>query len=218
MKNKIEKILKVGIVRTVIFNFMNFNFRIAIKFPVILSKNAKFKMAKNSELTLKIVKFGIIKIGFGNVGFVSDKEETIIENKKHIIFNGKANIGKGSKISNNGIMVFGDKFCITAKSYIWCEKKITFGDNVLISWDNMFMDTDGHKIKYKKNNKIINPNSEIYIGNNVWIGCRSLILKGTVIGNNNVISANSKISGKSYSENKILGNNLKVIKDDIYWE
>ena len=50
------------------------------------------------------------------------------------------------------------------------------------------------------------------IGKNVFIGCNSLILKGTVIGDNCVVGAGSVVSGK-FEENCIIaGNPAKVIK------
>lgn len=36
----------------------------------------------------------------------------------------------------------------------------------------------------------------IYIDNHVWIGCNSTILKGSFIGENTVISANSLVNSK----------------------
>lgn len=55
------------------------------------------------------------------------------------------------------------------------------------------MDTDFHKILDKKNN-IINPDKPIIIGDRVWITCQNLILKRSVIGNDSIIGANSKLS------------------------
>jgi acetyltransferase-like isoleucine patch superfamily enzyme len=116
-----------------------------------------------------------------------------------------------------GTLEVGDKFQITAESTIICAKFIKFGDNNLLSWENIVMDTDYHKI-YNYDNQKINENKDIIVGNNVWIGCRNLILKGSLIGNNIVIGSNSTVTGEFLEENLIVaGTPAKVIKENIYW-
>lgn len=163
----------------------------------------------------------MIRVGFGDVGiFDNVLSRTIIQLDGKIIFYGKALIGHGSRISvgGNGILEIGENFTITAETSIICHKKIKFGNNVLISWENLFMDTDFHKIKSIENN-IINEPKEIFVGNNVWIGCRNTILKGSQILNNCVIGSNSLIN-KKFDKNDILiaGNPAKILKENIIWE
>lgn len=215
----LKKIKKIGIIKTIMLNFKLFKFSEAIKFPILVSKNTKIELLKDSKIVVKTLKIGIIKIGFGDVGiFDFDRESTKIENKGTIVFNGYANIGFGSKIINEGYLEFGNDFVITAKTNIWCKKKIKFGKNVLISWDNLIMDTDAHHIIDRYSNSKLNDDGEINISDNVWIGCSSLILKNTFIGSNNIIAAKSKISGKFLEEYCIVGENLKVLKKNIIWK
>ena len=164
----------------------------------------------------------MIRIGFGDVG-IFDRifSRTIIQLDGKIIFYGDTSIGHGSKISvgENGILEMGENFTITAETSIVCHKKIKFGNNVLISWENLFMDTDFHKIKNKEKNNIINEPKEIYIGNNVWIGCRNIILKGSEISNNCVIGSDSLINKKFNRDNVLIaGNPGKILKENIIWE
>lgn len=56
------------------------------------------------------------------------------------------------------------------------------------------MYNDFHKIY--KNDKVINENKRVIIGNDVWIGCRSTILKGSEIASNSVIAAASIVTKK----------------------
>ena len=55
-----------------------------------------------------------------------------------------------------GNFIFGNDFTTTAKCNIICEKKISFGDDVLISWDTLFMDNDFHKIFNKDGDTVVN--------------------------------------------------------------
>lgn len=70
------------------------------------------------------------------------------------------------------------------------------------------MDTDFHPI-IDKNNTILNKEKPISIGNSVWIGARSTLLKGVSIGNNCIVSANSHVT-KSYDNDKIIGGNPSI--------
>lgn len=80
------------------------------------------------------------------------------------------------------------------------------------------MDMDYHKI-YDSFSNCINKDKPIIIGNNIWFGCRSLVLKGTNINDGNVISAGLKLRGHIDVKNSIVATNpLKTIKSDIYWE
>jgi acetyltransferase-like isoleucine patch superfamily enzyme len=137
-----------------------------------------------------------------------------------ITFNGTCNIGHGSKISvgKTGDLYFGDNFTITAESTIVCFKEISFGNNCLLSWEILIMDTDFHKIKSDKG-ELLNSESSIIIGENVWIGCRTTILKGTKISNGCVVGANSLINKDLLKTNSIYaGIPAKVIKENITWE
>lgn len=86
-----------------------------------------------------------------------------------------------------------------------------------MSWDNLIMDIDFHKIR-NENNQVINPDKEIIIGEHVWIGSRCTILKGAVVKKGNVIAANSVITGKNDFQNSIIGGYpIKIIKGNISW-
>ena len=217
MKKIIEMTLSLP--KTIYFNLKYFDLYQAIKLPVFVSYNTKFKTLKGDIKIPKNAKFGTIKIGFGDVGiFDRYRRRTYLQITGNIVFKGKANIGHGSSISVSGNLEFGDNFIITAESKIICKKQIKFGKNCLISWDCLFMDTDFHKIN-TTDVQYINKDKDIIIGNNVWIGCRNLILKGSKISDNSVIGANSKINSKFEECNVIIsGNPASIIKSDITWE
>lgn len=89
----------------------------------------------------------------------------------------------------------------------------------MVSWDTLFMDTDMHAIYdtcNSKNRDVINPDSTVTIGDDVWVGCRCLILKGTTIGNGCVIGAGSICTGKHQYEHSIIAGD-KVLKQNIIW-
>ena len=204
--------------KSLYFNFKYFPFATAIKLPVLISYRTKLSKMEGNVILEKI-KTGIVRIGFGYVGiFDKNNSRSIWECTGHVFFKGATSIGHGSKLSigKNGKLIFGNNFCITAESQIVCNKKILIGDNVLISWQCLIMDTDFHNIL---NGDIkINDDKEIIIRNNVWIGCRSTILKGVEIYSGNVIAANTNLTRTIRKSHIIIGGNPgNIIKENINW-
>ncbi len=56
------------------------------------------------------------------------------------------------------------------------------------------------------------PSREIHIGKNCFLGCNSIILKGTVLGDGCVVGAGAVVAGKFEDNCVIAGNPAKVIK------
>ncbi|EEZ5846103.1 hypothetical protein G5G95_002656 [Escherichia coli] len=221
-----EKILSfiLGFHKTLYLNFSCFSFWTAIKFPVLVAKNVKLvgigKIILDTEPA-----FGLIKIGFGDIGiFDGYNSKTLIKNDGTLIFRGKANIGHGTKINiNNGAkLIFGKDFIISGESSLICSSKIEFGINCLISWDVLIMDTDFHQVYSVLNNGEYSEQGvkePINIGDDVWIGCRCLIMKGVNIANGCVISAGTKLHKKIVKERTVISGELnKIVRENILWK
>lgn len=223
--NKIYKLILyvLGLPKTLYFNFKYLPFYQAVKLPIFISHRVILKNTKGTIKLLPIqgeIKPALIKIGFGDVGiFDNGRSRSIWECSGEVCFYGQTNIGHGSKIcvGPNGTLEFGNAFDITAESQIVCFKHIVFGEDVLVSWQCLVIDTDFHKITYK--GIVTNLDKEIKIGNHVWIGCRSIILKGVNIPDNVVVAANSNVVGNFKDKYSIIGGNpAKVIKHEVDWE
>ena len=210
----------LGLPKSIFLNFKYLNIKDAIRLPIIVTHKVLLKKVSGSLQIDGPIKIGMIKLGVNDVGiFDKYKQRSIWAVSGNIIFRGSASLGHGTKISvgEYGKLVIGKNLIVTAESAIVCEKRIEIGSDCLISWDNLIMDTDFHNISDKQG-KVINEDSEIIIGDKVWIGCRNTILKGTNIKNNTVVGAGSLISRNINSGNCIIaGNPIKVIKEDILW-
>jgi acetyltransferase-like isoleucine patch superfamily enzyme len=207
--------------KTIFFNFKYLPFLDAIKFPIVISPNV-YLLKTDGTITINFpIKTYSIKIGFGDVGiFDKRRSRTIWEVSGRVVFNGQARIGIGSKISVglSGELIFGDNFQMSSESSIVSYKKISFGSNCILSWDILIIDTDFHNI-LSKDNFILNKPAEIIIGNNVWIGYRTVINKGSFIASNSVVSACSRVFCRFNIENSIIGGNpAKVLLNGIHWE
>lgn len=223
MMNKIFKHLsQIDVFKTIFVNLYYLPFPYAIKMPIFIYKRTKFKKLKGKILIEGRVRTGQFLFGFHTLGIKDAKySRTILEHYGTLIINGRASIGRGSKlyIGPNAELKIGDNFTVTGNSEILCQKEIKIEKNCLLSWDCLIMDTDFHHIS-DESGKIINSPRPILIGDNVWIGSRSVILKGVAIADNNVIAANSLIT-KNIKESKCVisghGKHIEIIKRNINW-
>lgn len=219
---KFSKILTyiLSFPKTLRFNFHYFPFTIAIKLPVVVSHKTYLRELHGKVLLPDSIRTAMIKIGFGDVGHYDRKYSRSIWQVSGIIdFKGNAAIGHGSKISVRGKVTFGENFNMTAESTIVCAREIAFGNNCLISWDNLIMDTDEHSIYDLKENKRINSEKPIIIGDHVWIGCKCTVLKGTHVADNSIVAAGSFLRNNFSDSNQIIGGNPPIIlKKDVNWD
>ena len=103
--------------------------------------------------------------------------------------------------------------CGISHTAITAKKNIIIGNNVLIGSNCMITDTDFHSIDFRKREKGDEGIFEdVYIGDNVFVGARSIILKGVKIGNGSVIGAGSVVT-KDVPEYQLwAGNPAKFIR------
>lgn len=212
-------ILGTNWLNTIRVNLHYFPVKQAIKLPILVSRRVVLKQLRGGVKVDGPLTTGMLLFGYQGVGFIdSYYERTIWDLTGELTLKGtRIDIGRGSKLCVYGKCFLGDKFSISGRSTIICNKEIRFGDNVLLSWDVLIMDTDLHRIQDPDGN-IINPEKAIVIGDNVWIGCRATVLKGSSVPSNSVIAANSTVTGRMDKENCIYSSNRIVIKEDIHWQ
>jgi len=207
--------------KTVFFNLKYFGIRGLFILPVLVSRKVKYVNSGGKVKLEENLRFGIIRLGYSDVGIFDKRyHRTIWDVRGNVVFKGTARIGCGSKISvgSTGTLVLGDNFVITASSAIVCFSNVRFGDNCLLSWENLIIDNDFHNV-IMKNGKTIGKSKDITVGNDVWISCRCTVLKGTVIPDNCVIGSNSLLN-KVFEKPDCLyaGVPAKMIKEIEKWE
>lgn len=108
-------------------------------------------------------------------------------------------------------IVIGDCTYINRRTEIMAKDSVTIGTGCAISWDVVISDTDYHQIEGTISTK------PIVIGDEVWIGCKSIILKGVHIGNGAVVAAGSVVTKDVEPYTLVAGIPAKVIKRDVRW-
>lgn len=168
---------------------------------------------------------------------VHGKQNKVIvaENSKltgcRFVFKGNNNvvfIGRGCRMSKATFWISGDGNSITIGDKTTtgnnCQfatlegTSITIGSDCMFSHDIYVRTSDSHSI-VDKIGKRINKSKNIIIGDHVWIGLQSLILKGSAIPNNSVVAARSTVT-RSFEDPGIIlsGAPARKIKEGINWD
>lgn len=98
---------------------------------------------------------------------------------------------------------------------IHCADSVIIGDKVGIAWDVVIMDHNYHSLNFAEGEPDLDPRP-VVIGNRVWIGLRSIILKGVHIGDGSIIGAGSVVTKDIPPNTLAAGNPAKPIKEIQY--
>lgn len=120
---------------------------------------------------------------------------------------------------NNCQILIGDGTTIESAHLAVTEpnRKIVIGKECMFSREIEFRTGDSHSIIDNKTKERINQALDINVGDHVWIGARSIILKGVKIGNNSVIGINSVVTSDVVSNTIAAGIPAREIRGGIDW-
>jgi len=161
---------------------------------------------------------------------VNYMEGLTIQGVVHVRNTGKISLGKNVTIHNStsgnivgiahrsilctlnldSVIEIGDNVGISGASIV-AANSIHIGHNVLIGSGVAIWDSDFHPINWR--DRLVNRNAgakseKIVIEDNVFIGARSIILKGVHIGSGSVVGAGSIVSKNVPANSIVVGNNV----------
>lgn len=117
-------------------------------------------------------------------------------------------------VDSNATLIIGENSGFSGVS-IHCEKQITIGSYCNFGGNVCIWDTDFHSLDYMHRRKLITSDIKslkIEIGNDVFIGANSIILKGVTIGDRSIIGAGSIVTSTIPSDEIWAGNPARFIK------
>lgn len=117
--------------------------------------------------------------------------------------------------SPGSVIKIGDNVGISG-STLNASTSITIGNNVLIGSGCLITDTDSHPLNWQERKEQQNHKTAcapIVIEDDVFIGARSIVLKGVTIGKGAVIGAGSVVSRDVPAFSVVCGNPAKVVKN-----
>lgn len=168
---------------------------------------------KNFFWTVPIFKSKCKKCGYGLK--IGNEMPYIMGNHLQIELGNNVNVASGCWASGiqEGIIPtikVGNHVTVGYGCDISISKSLVIGNDTMIGVSCSIADNDGHPIdaasRLKHDPVGVNDIKPIAIGNNVWIGQQSIILKGVTIGDNSIVAAGSIVT-KSIPANTIYGGN-----------
>ena len=120
-------------------------------------------------------------------------------------------IGVWGRELDSGSITIGDYVLVSPGSRISASDEITIGDSVMLANGVYITDSDWHGI-YDRTARDARV-APVHIGDNVWLGDGSTVLKGVTIGENSVVGANAVVTRDVPANVVVAGNPARVVKE-----
>jgi len=149
-----------------------------------LKRHSAMDHVRGLFLARKFTASGIIVVsgGFPHPKVINRGGKILVENchfypgvRIEVSADALVRIGNGTYLNRNTVLV--------------AEQQIEIGRNCRISWDVVIMDSDLHPLPGGKIST-----APVVIEDDVWIGCRAIILKGVRIGRGSIIAAGAVVT------------------------
>lgn len=139
---------------------------------------------------------------FGNLTLVLGEDVTIHGTSTFI----------GAKVFERPTLRVGNNTHLGSQLGIVVGRDVTIGDNVLIANGVSIFSYDQHPANPAERHLPAPPESSrpVVIEDNVWIGAKSVIMKGVTIGKNSVVAGGSVVTLKVPPDSLVIGNPARV--------
>lgn len=203
----------------------------AIKKSIFVISNSKGSIGRNmnvSDITVNLMNNSDFKAG----------DYLLIDGGRHALsgfYSNSSSVSLGDNVNlyakvicSKGVFKINDNVFINEGTQIRCHHKIEMGSNIFISYECIIFDTNTHSLHHYDRREEIKkgfPNSTfqdddlitkiktapISLSDDVWIGTRAIIFKGTSLGKAVIVGAASVVSGIDVpDEKKVLGNPAQI--------
>lgn len=142
-----------------------------------------------------------------------------------IVGGGKIILGDNVKVGNRNnwivtpnlfqepLLQIGDNTSINYQTVISVEQKVIIGNNCQIAGETRIFDNNSHALHYSNDRQMSKTDvAPIIIEDNVWIGIRSIVMKGVKIGHGAVVAAGSVVTKDVPAMTLVGGNPARIIK------
>ncbi len=126
-------------------------------------------------------------------------------------------IASGCFIDVGGLLSIGTRAVIGPNTRIMSSTEVRIGARCMISWNCSIFDSIGHRLWLEGTGEA-EIEAPITIGDDVWIGPYSIIMKGVTIGNNSVVGAGSVVRQQIPPNSLVYGNPARRVGTIERWE
>ena len=108
-------------------------------------------------------------------------------------------------------IAIGDRTYVGNRTSISAVQSIHIGADCRIGYDCWIVDNDHHSFVFAPGSAPLPPYGSVVVGDHVWIGHHSLVLKGASIGEGSVVGAGSVVRGRIAPHSLVIGNPARRI-------
>ncbi|WP_198412599.1 acyltransferase [Nocardioides mangrovicus] len=119
---------------------------------------------------------------------------------------------RGLSVKGGGTVTVGSDTLLNG-CWLIAQEQVTIGRECLIS-DCGITDTDYHNLRPEDRHRppLSATRAPVEIGDNVWVGLRALLLKGSTVGSDSVVAAGAVVRGSVPPRVVVSGNPADIVK------
>jgi len=142
----------------------------------------------------------------------------VLHENASLILRGDVLLGDGVliEVHPGAFLEIGAGTFVHPGSRVLVLESVRIGADCAIAWEVQIMDGDRHFFLDREGTRQRNT-APIVIGDHVWVGARSLILKGARVGAGAVIGAGSVVSGEIAPATVVAGNPARRVREGVRW-
>lgn len=153
----------------------------------------------------QLYKTKVVVSGKGNRVFINDDAKVYNTTLTLRAENSEIIIGKNTKTGSLYAV------CMGKNNYIRIGESCMISDNVEI-WS-----TDGHSITDLSSGEILNASMPVTIGNSVWLGKNSVVLKGVEVRDGTIVGMNTVVTKDTVPFSVVVGNPARMVRENVKW-
>jgi acetyltransferase-like isoleucine patch superfamily enzyme len=120
-------------------------------------------------------------------------------------------------VGGQGLLSLGTRTIVGPYTRIMAASEVRIGARCMISWNCSIFDSIGHRM-WMQGQDEAEIEAPIVVGDDVWIGPYSIIMKGVTIGNNCIVGAGSVVRRDVPPNTLVYGNPARPAGTVVRWE
>jgi acetyltransferase-like isoleucine patch superfamily enzyme len=182
---------------------------------VVAANSARIRIARTARIRTD-------KKSMLSIGFMPPAGRAVNLDLGHgaeLVVGGRVAIAAGCWINvfPSATLTIGDRTYLNFNTTVIASERIEIGAECAIAWNVSIIDTDFHFLS-PDDEKPLAAKDPVKIGDRVWIGTGSTVLKGVRIGDGAVVAAHAVVSRDVPPKCLVAGSPARVIKRDVRWQ